>query len=227
VSMGDIEGRKHRIAVVEDHPLVRAGFVDMIGSEPDLEVVGEAGDAPSALGLLESARPDLMVIDLVLAKGSGLELIKQIHALNPDQKILVSSMHADTVYAERVLQAGAMGYVNKHEPAERVLSAIRTILDGQIYLSESMTDAVLHALRDDDQLKREPHALDTLSDRELEVFGLIGKGLTTRAIADRLQLSVKTIDSHREHIKEKLGLRTMNELIRSAVGWVHGAGSAR
>jgi DNA-binding NarL/FixJ family response regulator len=227
VSMGDIEGRKHRIAVVEDHPLVRAGFVDMIGSEPDLEVVGEAGDAPSALGLLESARPDLMVIDLVLAKGSGLELIKQIHALNPDQKILVSSMHADTVYAERVLQAGAMGYVNKHEPAERVLAAIRTILDGQIYLSESMTDAVLHALRDDDQLKREPHALDTLSDRELEVFGLIGKGLTTRAIADRLQLSVKTIDSHREHIKEKLGLRTMNELIRSAVGWVHGAGSAR
>ena len=227
MSMGDIEGRKHRIAVVEDHPLVRAGFVDMIGSEPDLEVVGEAGDAPSALGLLESARPDLMVIDLVLARGSGLELIKQIHALNPDQKILVSSMHADTVYAERVLQAGAMGYVNKHEPAERVLAAIRTILDGQIYLSESMTDAVLHALRDDDQLKREPHALDTLSDRELEVFGLIGKGLTTRAIADRLQLSVKTIDSHREHIKEKLGLRTMNELIRSAVGWVHGAGSAR
>jgi len=227
VSMGDIEGRKHRIAVVEDHPLVRAGFVDMIGSEPDLEVVGEASDAPSALGLLESARPDLMVIDLVLARGSGLELIKQIHALNPDQKILVASMHADTVYAERVLQAGAMGYVNKHEPAERVLAAIRTILDGQIYLSESMTDAVLHALRDDDQLKREPHALDTLSDRELEVFGLIGKGLTTRAIADRLQLSVKTIDSHREHIKEKLSLRTMNELIRAAVGWVHGAGSAR
>lgn len=226
MSTSQLEGRKHRIAVVEDHALVRAGFVDMIGSEPDLEVVGEAGDAPAALGLLESVRPDLMVIDLVLAKGSGLELIKQIHALNPEQKILVSSMHADTVYAERVLQAGAMGYVNKHEPAERVLSAIRTILDGQIYLSESMTDAVLHALRDD-EMKREPHALDTLSDRELEVFGLIGKGLTTRAIADRLQLSVKTIDSHREHIKEKLGLRTMNELIRAAVGWVHGAGSAR
>jgi DNA-binding NarL/FixJ family response regulator len=196
---------RHRIAIVDDHELVRRGLRELISAETDLEVCGEAADAPSALTLMRDTRPDLMVVDVILEKGSGLELIKQLRAWNPEQKILVSSMHEDELFAGRAMQAGARGYVNKQEPTERLLEAMRSILEGRIYLGSA--PAAPH----------EPRELGRLSDRELEVLGLIGEGLTTTEIAERLQLSSKTIDSHREHIKSKLGIRTMNELVRVAI----------
>ena len=197
--------RRRRIAIVDDHELVRRGLRDLLGAEPDLEVCGEAADAPSALTLMRETGPDLMIVDVVLDKGSGLELIKQLRSLNPEQKILVSSMHEEELFAGRAIQAGAMGYVNKQEPAADLLTAVRAVLAGRVHLGG------------EPGIEHEPAELDALSDRELEVLGLIGEGLTTREIAERLQLSAKTIDSHREHIKSKLGIRTMNELVRVAI----------
>ena len=211
--------RPARVLIVDDHPLVRAGLTQLISDEPDLEVCGEAAESSEALRQLASASPDLAIIDISLARGSGIDLIKQIKARDTRVKMLVSSMHDESLFAERALHAGAMGYINKQEATDQVIGAIRQILKGQIYLSARMTERMLEGLVSHTH-PPEGSAVDNLSNRELEVLANIGQGLTTRVIAKRLHLSVKTIESHREHIKTKLNLKTANELTRFAMQWL-------
>ena len=179
----------------------------------------EAASGEDALAMVDDARPDLVVIDIALKGISGIELIKRIRARQPDVKMLVSSMHDETLYAERALRAGARGYVNKEEAPESVIEAIRQILTGTVFLSAVMKDRLLNVMIDGGDSK-EQSPIETLSDRELEVFTLIGRGLTTREVANRLHLSVKTIETHREHIRSKLSITSSAELMRHAVQWV-------
>jgi DNA-binding NarL/FixJ family response regulator len=213
-------GRKTiRILIVDDHPIVREGLVARIARQPDLVVCGEAEDVSGALELVSTARPDLVIVDLSLKSGQGLDLIKKISAGWSSTKMLVSSMYDESLYAERTLRAGALGYVNKQEMSEKIIDAIRCVLDGKIYLSQRMTERLLQrAVGSAPQLG--PSPIETLSDRELEVFKLIGKGRTTRQIAAELHLSVKTVETHRENIKSKLNVPNSVELSREAVQWV-------
>lgn len=192
---------------------------EVVQSQPHLLVCGEAGGVNEALELIKSAQPDLMIVDLSLEDGSGINLIKQVKAQYPSTKILVSSMYDEFLFAEQVLRAGANGYLSKREATDRVIEAIEQILRGRVYLSNAMTERMLSKLWSGEQ---DPHAdsLHTLSDRELEVFRLLGEGYATRQIAERLHLSVKTIETYREHIKRKLDLRSSSELTRRAVQWV-------
>jgi DNA-binding NarL/FixJ family response regulator len=208
-----------KIFLVEDHPITRAGLCAIINREADLTVCGEADDAPAALSSLASLRPSMLVTDLALKNSNGLELIKNVLALVPNLSILVMSMHDERVYAERALRAGAKGYIMKKEVTERIIPAIRTILGGGIYLSEHMQDNLLSGLLSQRKKEGADFPLDTLSDRELEVFQLIGNGFTTQEIARRLKLSPKTIDSYREHLKIKLNLKNGAELLRHAIRW--------
>ena len=212
------ERKRHRILVVDDHPMVSRAMGQLIEDEPGLEVCGYAADAKEALRLIGETKPDLCVVDISLKDSNGLELIKDIKARYPEVKMLVSSAHDESLYAERVLRAGATGFINKGEATERLVQGIRDVLAGQVVLSAAMTDRLLHrAARDSEELHVSPVA--TLSDRELEVFEMIGNGLITREIARRLGLSPKTIETHREHIKFKLNLKNINELVRHAVKW--------
>lgn len=208
---------KRRVLLVDDHPLVREALTTLIEDETDLEVCAEAGDAVTALRLARELEPDLMIIDISLKEGSGLHLIKQIKAEIPGLPMVVSSMHDERTYAERCIGAGALGYVSKQSPPEKILEAIRDALRGKVHLSKEMSDRVLQRIAKGDDLKTSP--LDALSDRELEVFRLLGEGLGTREIAEQLSLSIKTIDTYREQIKIKLGLENSKELIRYAVTW--------
>lgn len=211
--------RKARILIVDDHPLVRRGLRELMDHEPDLEICGEAADADDALQSVESLGPDLVVIDITLKSGHGIELIQKIKAGYRGVKMLVSSMHDESIYAERSLQAGAMGYISKQEDPDQVVEAVRQVLAGKVYLSPSMTEHILgRAVHGD--LDLEKPLVESLSNRELEVFELIGKGQTTREISEVLRLSVKTIETYRENIKTKLGLKTGAELTRRAVQWV-------
>jgi DNA-binding NarL/FixJ family response regulator len=206
------------VVIVDDHAIFRKGLRELIEQELGLEVAGEAPDASTALQHVDQHQPDLIIIDLSLKGGSGIELIKQIKALHPMARMLVSSFQDEAIYGERVLRAGAMGYVSKQEPVDKMLEAVRQVLAGKLYLSAGLADRVLNRLvsrRDD--ISHSP--VRSLSDRELEVLGLIGQGLSSKEMAQRLHLSVKTIDTYREHIKTKLHLRTANELIRYAVTW--------
>lgn len=207
-----------RVIIVDDHPLIRRGFVQLINAEQDLEVVGEAAGAAEALNVIEKEKPDLVMVDISLKDGSGIELIKQIKIRNKHVKMLVSSMHDELLFAERVIRAGALGYIQKEEATEQVIKAIRQVLRGKMYLSERMSDRMLHSVVSGDGTS-EQSPIESLSNRELEVFELIGEGLTTRKIAQRLHLSVKTIETHRDNIKRKLSLDTNVELIRRAVQW--------
>ncbi len=210
-----------RVLIVDDHPVVRHGLSELINRTADLEVVGQAGKASEAISVLDAVKPDLVVIDISLEDGSGIELIKQLKARNPEVKMLVNSMHDEKLYAERALRAGAMGYVNKEESMDQIVEAIRQVLRGRVYLSNAMSDRVLHRVvsgGSEEEGERSP--VETLSDRELEVFELMGKGLTTRQIAKKLHLSPKTVETHREHIKTKLNLTNNNQLLRHAVQWV-------
>lgn len=217
--MSQPEKKTARILIVDDHPIVREGLTFLISNQPDLEVCGATDNASDALRLLASARPALVVIDISLKSGSGIELIKQIKARDERVKMLVSSMHDETLFAERVLRAGAMGYINKAEATHEIINAIRQILGGQIYLSPYMSNRLLNGLADHSAMPDQA-AITKLSDREMEVFGLIGQGLTTSQIAEHLHLSIKTIETHRENIKKKLNLETANELTRSAMQWM-------
>jgi DNA-binding NarL/FixJ family response regulator len=207
-----------RILIVDDHPIVRRGLADVISAEPDLTVCGEADEIAAAVQQMKATHPDLVLIDISLKSGSGIELIKQIRALGSDVKMLVLSVHDDALYAERVLQAGGMGYLRKDEAPERLIEAIRRVLGGKIYLSRPMVDRVLErAARGElPQASR----IESLTDREMEVFELMGNALTAREIADRLCLSVKTIETYREKMKFKLKARNSTELTRLAVQWV-------
>jgi len=207
-----------RILIVDDHPIVRHGLAQLIDDEPGLQVCGSAANASEALESLKTVKPDLLILDLSLGDESGLDLLKQIKPLYADLPVLVLSMHDEAYYADRVLRAGAMGFIMKQEPAEQMIAAVRQVLSGKVYLSESMAASMLTRL-----VGRKTAVggtpVDNLTDRELQVLELIGRGLGTRQIAEKLNLSVKTVENHREHIKAKLKLRTSAELVRYAVRW--------
>jgi DNA-binding NarL/FixJ family response regulator len=205
-----------RILIVDDHPLLRAGLAQLIGDCPDLEVCAEAADMAEALRQIDSTNPDLAIIDLSLAGGSGLDLIEHIKSRNRNILMLVASMHDEMLYAERVLAAGARGYINKQEAQESIIRAIRQVLSGKVYLSEAMTDRMLSGMVDAGPLKRD---IDSLSNRELQVFELIGQGVPSSQIASQLNLSIKTIETHQAHIKRKLGLGSAHELNQRAIRW--------
>ncbi|HUV23290.1 MAG TPA: response regulator transcription factor [Gammaproteobacteria bacterium] len=206
-----------RILIVDDHPLVRAGLAQLIGDCPDLEVCAEAADMAEALKQIESTNPDLAIIDLSLAGGSGLDLIEHIKARNLNILMLVASMHDEMLYAERVLAAGARGYINKQEAQDSIIRAIRQVLGGKVYLSEAMTERMLNGMVD---LRTEKRNIDSLSNRELQVFELIGQGVPSSQIANQLNLSIKTIETHQAHIKRKLGLGSAHELNQRAIRWM-------
>lgn len=198
---------------------MRRGLMDLLSAQPDLEVCGEAADTVEAMMQVASLKPDLVVLDLSLKTGHGLDLIRQIRARDEDCKILVLSMHDEKLFAERVLRAGAMGYVNKEEAPGKVVEAIRQVLAGKVSLSPAMTERLLQrATSAGEGQVRLPS--ECLSDRELTVFQMIGQGLPTREIAARLHLSIKTVETYREHIKAKLGLKNSAELSRHAAQWV-------
>jgi DNA-binding NarL/FixJ family response regulator len=211
---------KARVLIVDDHPLVRRGLTDLINAEPDLGVCGEAEDAAGGLERL-ATDPDVVIIDISLKKGDGVELVKQVKACRPDAKILVCSMHDEAIFAPRALRAGATGYISKQEATERIIEAIRRVLGGELFLSGRMTTRFLGD-RAQSGPRRQPLADDRLSDRELAVYELIGQGCTTRAIAGKLGISIKTVETHREHIKAKLNLANSAELSRHAVLWMMG-----
>lgn len=215
---------KTRVFLVDDHPIIRRGLVQIIDQEPDLMVCGEAVDCAGALTAMRRDRPDLAVVDLSLQNSDGMDLIRDLKKTMPKLPILVLSMHDELVCAERALRAGARGYVMKQEAPTKVLEAIRQILAGGIYASPRVHNQILHgvaAARPRDTVSR----IARLSDRELQVFQLIGDGRATREIAEHLEISVKTIDTHYKRIKQKLGLTNATELLQSATLWVAGNGS--
>lgn len=208
--------KKRAVMLVDDHPIVRQGLAELINQEPDLHVTAQAPSAGAALSALDQSTPDVVIVDISLEDRSGIELIKDLRSRKPDLPILALSMHDEALYAERALRAGAKGYIMKQEATDQVMTAIRKVLEGQIYVSERMAGRLLDQFvntRPGD----EDSPLGRLSDRELEIFGMIGKGMGTRDIANKLFLSVKTIEAHREHIKEKLKLKSGTELMRMAV----------
>jgi DNA-binding NarL/FixJ family response regulator len=214
----DCSPRKNarKIILVDDHPVMRDGLAQLINQEEDLTICGQFEDAATAFDAVGTLKPEIVIIDLSLKGSSGLELIKSIKAHYPRILMLVLSMYDESLYAERVLRAGAAGYIMKQEATEKVLGALRQVLNGGIYLSEKMNAKFMHQLVGG----RPPMGgslIERLSDRELEVFGLIGQGRGTRQIAEQLHLSIKTIESHRAHIKEKLNLRNATELVHRAI----------
>ena len=213
-----------KILIVDDHPLVREGLAARLAQEPDLVVCGEADDVGDALELVKTTQPDVIVVDLSLKSGQGLDLIKKVKARFENTKMLVSSMYDESLYAERALHAGAVGYINKQEVSDKIVEAIRQVMNGKLYLSATMTERLLQrAVGGSPQIARSP--MEDLSDRELEVFKLIGAGKTTRHIAGELHISVKTVESHRENLKTKLDLANGTELGRAAVQWVIESGA--
>ena len=207
-----------RVLIVDDHPIVREGLTALLEIQSDLTVCGEAEDISSALKRFDETTPDVVVTDLSLAHESGLELIHRIRSRNQNVPILVVSMYEENLYGERVIQAGAMGYLNKHSASRNIVSAIRRILEGKHYLSEELSERLL--LQNMHGKRAVPRiGVDKLSDRELEVFRWIGSGKTTIEIAAGLHLSVKTIETHRQKIKTKLNLRNTAELSREAAQW--------
>jgi len=209
---------KKRIMVVDDHPIVRQGLGLLINREPDLVVCGEAEEAMGAMHVLSSSRPDVLIVDISLSGPDGIDLLKNIRATHPTLPVLILSMHDESVYAERALRAGANGYIMKQEATENVLVAVRRILSGEIYVSARIANQMLRHYITGSGTLRDSSIAD-LSDRELEVFRLIGEGHGTRQIAEKLHLSVKTVESYQAHIKEKLSLRSSRELMQRAIQW--------
>ena len=213
-------GVKQRVLLVDDHPVVCEGLTQRINGEPDLEVCGQARDAHAALEAIEKLRPHIAVVDIGLGEGNGIELIKDVKVRYPQLPTLVLSMHDEALYAERSLHAGAKGYVMKQQETAILLQAIRQVLRGQVYLSEKVRDAIVNRIGGNVPEGKITSLAQRLSNRELEVFQLIGDGYATHEIARRLHLSTKTVASHREHIKLKLNLRTGEELARFAIHWL-------
>ena len=213
-----------RIFVVDDHPMMRQGLAQLVGAEPDLTICGEADNAESALEAVIASKPDLVLADISLPGRNGLELIKDFQALQPGLPVLVISMHDESLFAERVLRAGGRGYIMKQEGGKKLMQAIRRVLDGKIYVSEKMASDILEMLSGR-RTGAEGPPLEKLTDREFEVFQLIGQGLATKEIAEKLHLSVKTVDVHRANIKTKLKLTSASELIRFTVRWTESQGA--
>jgi DNA-binding NarL/FixJ family response regulator len=216
---------KKRILLVDDHPLLREGIAQLVNEQPDLQVCGEAEDRAGALALLEGARPDLAVVDLSLKDQSGLELIKDFKIRAPGLLVLVLSMHDESLYAERALRAGARGYIMKREASHKVLDAIRRILAGDIFVSDKIVAGILNKVSGQPPAST-PAALAALSDRELEVLLLIGKGYGSQQIASQLHISVKTVETHRANIKLKLKFASGGELLQFAIRWTHERGAS-
>jgi DNA-binding NarL/FixJ family response regulator len=212
-------GEPKTILIVDDHPMMREGLAQLIGNQPDLAVCGEAGDAREALEKIKALQPDLVLTDITLPGKNGLELIKDIQALHPGVLVLVISMHEETLYVERVLRAGGRGYVMKQEGGKKIAQAIRRVLEGQVYVSEKMSAKILEIFSGH-RANVASSPVEKLTDREFEVFQLIGLGYDTKQMAEKLHLSTKTIEVHRANIKAKLKLTSIAELIRYAVRWV-------
>lgn len=212
-----------RLLIVDDHPMMRTGLAQLIDNEDDLKVCAEADNAGQAINAVAKQKFDLALVDISLPDKNGLELIKDIRTLKPDLPILVVSMHDEMIYAERVLRAGARGYIMKQEGGQKFLLAIRQVLAGKVFVSEKMSARILENFSGN-QPEKSSSPVRRLSDREFEVFQLIGQGVGTRDIAGRLHLSVKTVEVHRANIKEKLGLTTATELVRYAVRWLDAQG---
>jgi len=210
--------RPTRILLVDDHPVVRDGFAEVINRESDLTVCAAAEDRAGALQAIETTRPGLVVIDLTLKNSSGMELIKDIHSRWPKLLVLVVSMHNENLYAERVLRAGARGYITKQQATRDILQAIRRVLSGGVYLNETTGAAVLARLASKPQSK-EDTVLDQLTDRELQVFELTGQGFNTREISNQLRIDMKTVETYRLRIREKLNLESSSELLKLAIRW--------
>ncbi len=204
-----------RIVIVDDHPLMRDGLALRISSQPDLEVCGEAATEDEGFELVKQQSPDVAIIDIALKFGNGIELVKRIKSLNPLVKMLVVSAFQESLYAERAMRAGAHGYLNKQETNEKVIDAIRTVIKGERYMSADMTQRMVSQALGKRSETQDP--VELLTDRELEIFRLIGAGITTGAIAEQLFLSTHTIDTHRENIKRKLNAKTGAELSRLAI----------
>jgi len=210
--------KKHRVLLVDDHPIVRQGLALLIDRENDLSVCGEAEGAHSAFHAVATLRPDIVVLDISLSGPDGLDVLKEIRAKTTHLPVLILSMHDESIYAERAMRAGANGYIMKQEATEKVLIAIRRILQGEVYLSDRLTNSMLRQyVRGVASSQASP--LVNLTDRELEVFRLIGEGHGTRQIADQLHVSVKTIESYQAHIKDKLALKNARELLQHAIEW--------
>lgn len=211
---------KTRVLLIDDHPILRKGLAQLINQEPDLEVCGECEEAPKGFEAAVTLNPDVAVVDVSLKGGNGIELIKNIKARCPDLPILVLSMHDEALYAERALRAGGLGYIMKAEATEKVLGAIRQVVKGEIFLSDKMKGKMLQQMAFG-KSKIITSPIESLTDRELEVFRLIGEGRSTRQIAEELHLSVRTVEAYREYIKDKLNLKNATELVQHAFHWVH------
>lgn len=209
---------KTKIMLVDDHPMVRNGITMKIGSQDDMVICGEASTEDEAVELAKQLNPDLVLIDISLKKGNGIDLVKRLRSLDAETKILIISTFPESLYAERALRAGALGYLNKQESNEKLIEAIRAVLQGDLFVSAEITQRlVTHALGKS-HVTGDP--LDTLTDRELEIFRLIGAGVSTSGIAEQLFLSTHTVDTHRENIKKKLGAKSGAELNRRAIQYM-------
>jgi DNA-binding NarL/FixJ family response regulator len=219
------ESPKKKVLVVDDHPIIRERLAELINQQPDLNVCGEAEDAREALKAVESLQPDVAIVDITLKDTYGIELIKQLKERYPKLPILVLSMHDESLYGERALRAGAKGYLTKQEATKKVVTAIRQILDGGIYVSEKMASTILRKVAGGASAEG-GSPVDVLSARELEVFQLLGQGLAVRQIAENLFISVKTVESHREHIKQKMKFKGSSELLRYAIDFTLNEGAS-
>lgn len=211
---------QQRVYLVDDHPLVREWLIQLIEREPNLKVCGEAEDAKTAFEEISATRPDIAIVDITLKDTHGLELVKNLQSLDAAIPILILSMHDESLYAERVLRAGARGYITKQEATRKIMPAIRQVLNGEIYVSEKIASRMVNKLVLGKKDKKS-FSIDRLTDRELEVFQAIGRGLSTRRIAENLHLGIKTVESYRGRIKEKLKLDDSSQLLQHAIQWVH------
>jgi DNA-binding NarL/FixJ family response regulator len=208
---------KTKILLVDDHPLVREWLAKLIDEEPDLEVCGQAGDAREAISLLGRVQPRIVFVDISLDGGSGLELVKDIKSIHPSAEVIILSMHVEMLYAERVMRSGAAGYIMKREATDQVFTAIRAVLKGELFFSHAVNAMLAQKLTQRSTDK--PATIDGLSDRELEVFQLLGRGQTPRQISEKLNVSFKTVHVYCSRIREKLDLSTLNELVFQAIRW--------
>ena len=215
-----VRKRVAKVAIVDDHPAIRDGLIHRLSGYPEFTVCGEAADLPEALQVVAASAPDVVVIDIGLKQGDGLDLVKRLKTRNCPAKLLVWSLQSDTVYAERALRAGAVGYIRKDEATDAIVEAIRSVLDGNIYLNPRMMDLIVRRNIAGTDRDITPDSLTDLSDRELEVFRLTGQGLDTVQVAERLSVSPKTVETYKARIKEKLGLESGAEMLFRAVRWV-------
>ena len=213
-------GARRRVLIVDDHPIVRQGLKRMIETEADMEVCGEAATEAQARRAIRELHPDIVIVDLALQEGDGLELVRDVHAHHPDVPMLVLSMHDETIYAERLLAEGASGYIMKQAAADQLLNALRTVLRGETYLSEQLSQTLHSRAHSADPESHDP--VRRLSNRELQVLNLVGRGVSSREIAAELGLSVKTVESHRQSLKRKLNLATNSQLLQYAMNWFAG-----